>query len=95
MLHQLVFQSLLGEIDYGAQGDFTPAGYNATGIRTWNGHGPDWIFQGGPDTSDEMHNPQYNQWGDLDDSPISWTISEPVDPCSVSPWLSAVGGGIY
>ena len=27
MLHQLVFQSLLGEIDYGAQGDFTPAGY--------------------------------------------------------------------
>jgi hypothetical protein len=26
MLHQLVFQSLLGEIDYGAMGDFTPAG---------------------------------------------------------------------
>ena len=26
MLHQLVFQSLLGEIDYGAQGDFSTAG---------------------------------------------------------------------
>ena len=26
MLHQLVFQSLLGEIDYGAMGDFNPAG---------------------------------------------------------------------
>lgn len=27
MLHQLIFSKLLGEIDYGAMGDFNPAGY--------------------------------------------------------------------
>jgi len=26
MIHQLIFSKLLGEIDYGAMGDFSPAG---------------------------------------------------------------------
>lgn len=27
MIHQLIFSKLLGEIDYGAQGDFNSAGF--------------------------------------------------------------------
>mmetsp|Transcript_78872 Transcript_78872/g.115503 ORF Transcript_78872/g.115503 Transcript_78872/m.115503 type:complete len:102 (-) Transcript_78872:297-602(-) len=69
--------------------------YNDEGIWAWNQHGSDWIYQGGPDSSDVKHDPQYNQWEDFDDSPSSWTITEPVDPMKVSPWLSAVGGGVY
>ena len=95
MLHQLVFQSLLGEIDYGAMGDFTPAGYNQAGLWGWNVHDGDWIYQGGPDSTEVKNMPYYNQWEDLDDSPIGWHITEAVDPCSTDPWLSAVGGGIY
>merc|ERR1712071_457117 len=61
MLHQLVFQSLLGEIDYGAMGDFTPAGYNQAGVWGWNVHDGDWIYQGGPDSTEVKNMPYYNR----------------------------------
>ena len=35
-----------------------------------------WFTQGGPDTSEDLHNPQFNQWDGLDDSPQSWSITE-------------------
>ena len=72
-----------------------------TGAQRWNrGHSrilsaSTLRLQGGPDSTDVKNDPFYNQWEDLDDSPIGWHITEPVDPCSTEPWLSAVGGGIY
>ena len=32
--------------------------------------------QGGPDSSGVKNMPYYNQWEDLDDSPIGWHITE-------------------
>ena len=53
------------------------------------------VVQGGPDSTDVKNMPYFNQWEDLDDSPIGWHITEPVDPVTTDGWLSAVGGGIY
>ena len=44
MLHSLIFTKLLGEIDYGAMGDFTPAGCVLCSARccraaSWRGDG--------------------------------------------------------
>ena len=52
-------------------------------------------MQGGPDSSGVKTDVFYNQWEDLDDSPIGWHITEAVDPCGVDPWMSAVGNNIY
>merc|ERR1712216_679206 len=95
MIHQLIFSKLLGEIDYGAMGDFSPAGFNQADIWSWNAHSPDWIYEGGPDSDGVKHDVYFNQWEDLDDSPIGWHITEPVDPCETDGWLSTIGGGIY
>mmetsp|Transcript_2016 Transcript_2016/g.4695 ORF Transcript_2016/g.4695 Transcript_2016/m.4695 type:complete len:92 (-) Transcript_2016:113-388(-) len=77
---------------------FNPAGYNTGGIRQWNPHGPDWIYQGGPSGND-LHDVYYNQWDDSDNLPTDthmWATPFDVgDPTGVEPWLSAVGGGIY
>ena len=35
-----------------------------------------WDTQGGPDSTAVKHNLTYNQWEDLDDSPISFHITE-------------------
>ena len=61
----------------------------------WAEYVRDFVVQGGPDSTEVKNMPYYNQWEDLDDSPIGWHITEAVDPCSTDPWLSAVGGGIY
>ena len=47
------------------------------------------------DTSCRPHDVYYNEWGDLDSSPVSWHNTEPVDSTSVDSWLSDVGGGMY
>ncbi len=72
----------------------------------WNGHRNrgycnSYLANGGSslnDTSCQTHDVYYNEWHDLealDASPISWSTTEPVDPTSVDPWLSNVGGGMY
>lgn len=43
----------------------------------------------------QMHDQQYNAWNDLDDSPVSFHTTEPVDVGNVDGWLANVGGGIY
>lgn len=53
------------------------------------------MLKGGPDSTAVKNQPYFNQWEDLDDSPVSWHITEAVDPCSTDDWLSKVGGGIY
>jgi hypothetical protein len=50
--------------------------YNDTGIWNWNVHDGDWIYQGGPDSTTVKNSPYFNQWSDLDDSPVSWEITE-------------------
>jgi len=35
-----------------------------------------WDAQGGPDSTEVKNDPYYNQWEDLDDSPIGWHITE-------------------
>ena len=35
-----------------------------------------WDAQGGPDSTGVKNDPYYNQWEDLDDSPIGWHITE-------------------
>ena len=35
-----------------------------------------WRQQGGPDSSGVKNDPYFNQWEDLDDSPIGWHITE-------------------
>ena len=69
-----------------------------TDTWVWNTHGNDWIYPEGP-TPTGLHDPTYNIFSDpnyaLDDSPITWHITEPVDSDSVDPWLGAIGGGIY
>jgi hypothetical protein len=43
------------------------------------------VSQGGPDSTDVKHDLTFNQWEDLDDSPVSWNITEVFfDSCS--PW---------
>ena len=37
----------------------------------------------------------WKSWNDLDDSPVSFHTTEPVDIGSVDGWLANVGGGIY
>ena len=96
MLTQLIFTRLVGEIDYGAMGDFDAAGY-ATGARVWNTHDGDWIYQGGP-VGAPLKGPEaytYNQWGNLNTDPVDWHISGEVDPCGVDKWMYDIGGGIY
>jgi len=36
----------------------------------------DYSEQGGPDSTDVKNSPYFNQWEDLDDSPIGWHITE-------------------
>ena len=71
-------------------GDGLHHSYNNENIWTWNGHGGDWIYQGGPDSSAVLHAPYFNQWGPegdaLDDSPVSYHITE---VCAM-PWLRAI-----
>jgi hypothetical protein len=67
--------------------------YN-TDTWTWNTHGSDWIYPEGPEPTG-LHDPTYNALGDIDDSPVSWHITEPVNLEGVDPWLGAIGGGIY
>ena len=50
--------------------------YNQVGQWNWNTHGSDWIYQGGPDSSEVKNMPYFNQWEDMDDSPVSWHITE-------------------
>lgn len=50
--------------------------YNAVGKWNWNTHGSDWIYQGGPDSTDVKGDPYFNQWEDFDDSPVTWHITE-------------------
>jgi len=61
----------------------------------WAHHGSDWIYQEGPETDSVKHDVYYNQWEDLDDSPIGWHITEEVDPATADTWLTNVGRGIY
>jgi len=51
--------------------------------------------QGGPDSTLVKNDPSFNQWEDLDDSPVAFHTTAPVDPMSVDSWLSKVGGGLY
>mmetsp|Transcript_35688 Transcript_35688/g.71570 ORF Transcript_35688/g.71570 Transcript_35688/m.71570 type:complete len:83 (+) Transcript_35688:55-303(+) len=75
---------------------FLDSGYNdPANLWVWNVHGTDWIYPGGPDSTDVKNDVTFNQWQDLDDSYTPWTITEPVDMNSVDPWLSEVGRGIY
>jgi len=69
--------------------------YNNENIWTWNTHGKDWIYEGGPDSTLVKNDPSFNQWEDLDDSPVAFHTTAPVDPMSVDSWLSKVGGGLY
>jgi hypothetical protein len=50
--------------------------YNQVGQWNWNTHGSDWIYQGGPDSSAVKNSPYFNQWEDMDDSPVSWHVTE-------------------
>eukprot|EP00286_Rhodomonas_abbreviata_P024053 CAMPEP_0181303770 /NCGR_PEP_ID=MMETSP1101-20121128/8749_1 /TAXON_ID=46948 /ORGANISM="Rhodomonas abbreviata, Strain Caron Lab Isolate" /LENGTH=99 /DNA_ID=CAMNT_0023409393 /DNA_START=51 /DNA_END=350 /DNA_ORIENTATION=- len=99
MLHGIVplFALAGGNSDAIASPDFNGAGYNTVGIRSWNFHGPDWIYQGGPST-DTRRDVFYNQWDDADNlntATHGWAVPTEVDPNSVDPWMSAIGGGIY
>ena len=47
----------------------------------------DWIYQEGPETDSVKHDVYYNQWEDLDDSPVGWHITEPTDPAAADGWL--------
>eukprot|EP00960_Hanusia_phi_P060097 764405-Hanusia_phi.AAC.1 len=59
----------------------------------WSPHSSDWIYQGGPSmTFHDIHDPTYNQWDNLDATPASWNVSQPVDSLSVDKWLSDVVG---
>ena len=51
--------------------------------------------QGGPETDEVKHDVYYNQWEDLDDSPIGWHITEAVDPADTDEWLNNVDRNIY
>ena len=70
----------------------------------WNGHRNrgycnNYLRNGWGDSNDDTscraHDVKYNEWQDLDDSPVSWSTTEPVDPTGVDSWLSNVGGGMY
>ena len=61
----------------------------------WAHHGNDWIYQEGPETDSTKHEVYYNQWEDLDDSPVGWHITEAVDPATADDWLTNVGRNIY
>ena len=50
--------------------------YNDQGIWNWNVHDGDWIYQGGPDSTTVKNAPYFNEWSDLDDSPVGWHITE-------------------
>jgi len=39
-----------------------------TDLWTWNTHGTDWIYQGGPDSTAVKNDPTYNEWGTLGSS---------------------------
>jgi hypothetical protein len=74
------------------------------GSGYWNGHRNrgycnNYLRNGGSaeegDASCRPHDPYYNEWRDLDDSPVSWSTTEPVDPTGVDSWLNNVGGGVY
>ncbi len=53
------------------------------------------LFQGDNVDGDNRHNVYFNEYDSLDNSPISWHITEPVEADSVDPWMNAIGGGIY
>ena len=46
--------------------------------------------QGGPDSTSVKNDPFYNQWEDLDDSPITWDITE---VCPLSSAFMRAGRG--
>jgi len=53
------------------------------------------LYQGGPDSTEVKHDPYFNQWQDFDDSPVSFHITEPVNPLEVHPTpLSARLGSV-
>ena len=53
------------------------------------------LYQGGPDSTEVKHDPYFNQWQDFDDSPVSFHITEPVNPLEVQPTpLSARLGSV-
>jgi len=63
--------------------------------QVWLEHDADWIYQGGP--TGNLHDVYYNQWEDLDDSPVTWHIvgdmsSKDYDPFNTEPWQLAVNG---
>jgi hypothetical protein len=67
-------------------------------------HGTDWIYPGGPDSSQSKYNVYFNQWDELDSSPHRWAClagykpgEEEDAPCEVDddegpdgtkPWIS-------
>jgi hypothetical protein len=50
----------------------------------WAHHDRDWIYEEGPETDSVKHDVYYNQWEDLDDSPIGWNIPARARPDSAS-----------
>eukprot|EP00291_Cryptomonas_curvata_P017623 CAMPEP_0172170644 /NCGR_PEP_ID=MMETSP1050-20130122/11392_1 /TAXON_ID=233186 /ORGANISM="Cryptomonas curvata, Strain CCAP979/52" /LENGTH=79 /DNA_ID=CAMNT_0012841869 /DNA_START=164 /DNA_END=403 /DNA_ORIENTATION=- len=60
-----------------------------------------WAFSGNSDEPllslpAEARGVYYNQYSDLDDSPVSWHITEPVDPTSYyNDYIGSVVGDLY
>jgi len=53
------------------------------------------FLQDGPETDSTKNDEYFDVFADLDDSPHSFSITEPVDPASSDAWLKNVGVNIY